>query len=356
MIPRSEPPTGIGSESAVLPQQYHSDTRLDLPSFPPLTRKCSNGSKKCAFSSMAGFDTNNLFRKWKSALLLQTHNSRKRRSLPRVDKAFQSTSSKPLVAGWTTSRAVTESKRARSCPSKIDMTAALDRLNAHINNRMSISSATSLSDASSVVWTDDDVLEQYSPDKPYPAFSPERTTNIGSPERPFLASAMPSPARPLQTPSPQRRESVPGQMPHLVLPTPPTDHLPAAPAATATTAASAPSSRAGHECPAPGVRSLSPPVSLLPKLLHNVQLQPALGDPDVYDAHGASRGTPAATTSGEHPRPHPEFPRSPPEPRYDPPTRLWGGFAGVYGRRKVDVGVDGKEYPQLAYGTAAGQQ
>ena len=101
------------------------------------------------------------------------------------------------------------------------MTLALDRLNAHINTRMSISSATSLSDAASAVWTDDDVLEQYSPDKPYPAFGQERPTNIGSPERSFLASAMPSPARPLQTPSPQRRESVSGQMPHLVLPTPP---------------------------------------------------------------------------------------------------------------------------------------
>jgi len=112
-------------------------------------------------------------------------------------------------------------KKGKVLPKQVDMTAALDRLNAHINNRMSISSATSISDAASVVWTDDDVLEQYSPDKPYPAFSPERTTNIGSPERPFLASAMPSPARPLQTPSPQRRESGPAQMPHLVMPTPP---------------------------------------------------------------------------------------------------------------------------------------
>lgn len=112
-------------------------------------------------------------------------------------------------------------KKGKVLPKQVDMTVALDRLNAHMNNRMSISSATSLSDAASVVWTDDDVLEQYSPDKPYTAFDPERTTNIGSPERPFLASAMPSPARPLQTPSPQRRESGPGQMPHLVLPTPP---------------------------------------------------------------------------------------------------------------------------------------
>ena len=112
-------------------------------------------------------------------------------------------------------------KKGKVLPKQADMTGALDRLNAHMSNRMSISSATSLSDAASVVWTDDDVLEQYSPDKPYPGFSPERTTNIGSPGRPFLASAMPSPARPLQTPSPQRRESGPGQMPHLVLPTPP---------------------------------------------------------------------------------------------------------------------------------------
>ena len=112
-------------------------------------------------------------------------------------------------------------KKGKVLPKQADMTAVLDRLNAHINNRMSISSATSLSDAASIIWTDDEVLEQYSPDKQYPGFSPERMANIGSPERPFLASAMPSPARPLQTPSPQRRESGPGQMPHLVLPNPP---------------------------------------------------------------------------------------------------------------------------------------
>jgi Tc5 transposase DNA-binding domain len=112
-------------------------------------------------------------------------------------------------------------KKGKVLPKQADMTAALDRLNTHISTRMSISSAASISDAASVVWTDDDVLEQYSPDKPYTAFSPEKATNIGSPERPFLASAMPSPARPLQTPSPQRRESGPGQMPHLVLSTPP---------------------------------------------------------------------------------------------------------------------------------------
>lgn len=112
-------------------------------------------------------------------------------------------------------------KKGKVLPKQADMIAALDRLNTHINNHTSISSATSISDAASVVWTEDDVLEQYSPDKPYPAFSPERMPNIGSPERPFVASAMPSPARPLQTPSPQRRESGPGQMPHLVLPTPP---------------------------------------------------------------------------------------------------------------------------------------
>lgn len=112
-------------------------------------------------------------------------------------------------------------KKGKVLPKQADMISTLDRLNTHINSRMSISSATSISDTGSVVWTDDDVLEQYSPDKPYPAFSPERTTNIGSPERPFLASTMPSPARPLQTPSPQRRESGAGQMPHLVLSTPP---------------------------------------------------------------------------------------------------------------------------------------
>jgi hypothetical protein len=113
-------------------------------------------------------------------------------------------------------------KKGKVLPKQADMTVALDRLNAHISTHMSISSAASLSDASSAAWTDDDILEQYSPDKPYPTFSPEKTTNIGSPERPFLASAMPSPARPLQTPSPQRRGSGPGQMPHLVLPTPQT--------------------------------------------------------------------------------------------------------------------------------------
>ena len=112
-------------------------------------------------------------------------------------------------------------KKGKVLPKQVDMIAALDRLNTRINSHTSISSATSISDAGSGVWTDDEVLEQYSPDKPYPAFSPERMTNIGSPERPFLASAMPSPARPLQTPSPQRRESGPGQMPHLALHTPP---------------------------------------------------------------------------------------------------------------------------------------
>ncbi len=104
-------------------------------------------------------------------------------------------------------------KKGKVLPKQVEMIAALDRLNTHVNNHTSISSATSISDAASVVWTDDEVLEQYSPDKPYPAFSPERMTNIGSPERPFLASATPSPARPLQTPSPQRRESGQGQMP-----------------------------------------------------------------------------------------------------------------------------------------------
>lgn len=139
----------------------------------------------------------------------------------------------------------------------------------------------------------------------------------------------------------------------------PADHLSAAPAATTTTAAapaSAPSSRAGYECFCTRVCSRSHAVSLLSKLLHNVQFQPARSDPHVYDAHGASRGTPAATSGREHLRSHPEFTRSPPEPRYDPSIALWGGFAGVHRRRKVNLAVDGKEYPQLAYGTATTQQ